>query len=180
MVDLTFPQAGDLPDAAYFASSGIGRSGIINGLTFSADFAVPEVTVAAGKAVINRGDMDTAHPNISPQETVSDALAIVEIDAQTVSLAGGVLNHIFLDANVTNDDSGTVVANTANSKPTIASVKIGEVNTSQNTVAEGWNRITDSGVLTFPDESAADEQSTKLQEGTIVYARDTNTHFFVE
>jgi hypothetical protein len=124
--------------------------------------------------------MDTAHPNITPQETVSDALAVVEINAQTVGLAAGGVNHIFLDANVANDDSGTVVANTTNAKPTQASVKIGEVNTSQDTVAEGWNRITDSGVLTFPDESAADEQSVKLQEGTIVYARDSNTHFFVQ
>jgi hypothetical protein len=179
MTQLTFPQAGDLPDAAYFAASGIGRSGIINGLTFSADFSVPEVTVASGKAVIDRGDMETAHPNISPQETVSDAFAAVEIDPQTLNLDSAALNHIFLDANVANDDSGSVIANTTGNRPTTASLKIGEVDTSSNSTSEGWNRIADDATLTFPDQDAADKQSAFLQEGTIVYERDTNTHFFV-
>jgi len=79
MVELTFPQPGDLPDAAYFAfATGRARSGIISGLTFAADFTVPEVTIDPGKAVIDRGDMTTAHPNIDPAETVSDAVAVVD------------------------------------------------------------------------------------------------------
>lgn len=180
MVRLTFPQPGDLPDAAYFAfAAGRGQSGIISGLSFNADFAVPEVTVTAGKAVIDRGNMTTAHPNIDPAETVSDAAAIVEIDSQTVALDSGVLNHIYLDANVSSDDSGAVVANTSGSPPTTASLKIGEVDTSSNSVSEGWNRIADDGTLTFPDSAAANDASSRLQEGTIVYERANDTHFFV-
>jgi len=180
MVELTFPQPGDLPDAAYFAfATGRARSGIINGLTFAADFTVPEVTVDPGKAVIDRGDMTTVHPNIDPAETVSDAVAVVEIESQTVALASGTLNHIFLDANVANDDSGTVVANTTGAKPTTASLKIGEVDTSNDTTSEGWNRIADDGTLTYPDSSAATDASVRLQEGTIVYERASDTHFFV-
>jgi hypothetical protein len=180
MVELTFPQPGDLPDAAYFAfATGRARSGIISGLTFTADFTVPEVTIVPGKAVIDRGDMTTSHPNINPEETVSDAVAVIEIESQTVTLTSGTLNHIFLDANVGADDSGTVIANTTGSKPTVASLKIGEVDTSGNTVSEGWNRIADDGTLTFPDQDAATEESARLQEGTIVYERATDTHFFV-
>jgi hypothetical protein len=180
MVELTFPQPGDLPDAAYFAfATGRARSGIINGLTFAADFTVPEVTVDPGKAVIDRGDMTTVHPNIDPAETVSDAVAVVEIESQTVALASGTLNHIFLDANVANDDSGAVVANTTGTKPTNASLKIGEIDTSANSVSEGWNRIADDGTLTFPDSGAASDASSRLQEGTIVYERASDTHFFV-
>jgi len=180
MVELTFPQPGDLPDAAYFAfATGRARSGIISGLTFATDFSAPEVTVDPGKAVIDRGDMTTVHPNISPAETVSDAVAVVEIESQTVALASGTLNHIFLDATVANDDSGTVVANTTGSKPTIASLKIGEIDTSANSVSEGWNRIADDGTLTFPDSGAATDASSRLQEGTIVYERANDTHFFV-
>jgi hypothetical protein len=180
MVELTFPQPGDLPDAAYFAfATGRARSGIINGLAFAADFTVPEVTVDPGKAVIDRGDMTTVHPNIDPAETVSDAVAVVEIESQTVALAPGTLNHIFLDANVANDDSGTVVANTTGAKPTTASLKIGEVDTSSNSVSEGWNRIADDGTLTVPDSGAAGDASSRLQEGTIVYERASDTHFFV-
>jgi len=181
MVELTFPQPGDLPDAAYFAfATGRARSGIINGLTFAADFTVPEVTVDPGKAVIDRGDMTTVHPNIDPAETVSDAVAVVEIESQTVALASGILNHIFLDANVANDDSGTVVANTTGAKPTTASLKIGEIDTSADTTSEGWNRIADDGTLTFPDSGAASDASSRLQEGTIVYERTGDTHFFVK
>jgi len=181
MVELTFPQPGDLPDAAYFAfATGRARSGIINGLTFAADFTVPEVTVDPGKAVIDRGDMTTVHPNINPAETVSDAVAVVEIESQTVALASGTLSHIFLDANVSNDDSGTVVANTTGAKPTTASLKIGEIDTSANSVSEGWNRIADDGTLTYPDSTAATDASSRLQEGTIVYERANDTHFFVE
>lgn len=180
MVELTFPQPGDLPDAAYFAfATGRARSGIISGLTFAADFTVPEVTVDAGKAVIDRGDMTTVHPNIDPAETVSDAVAVVEIESQTVALASGTLNHIFLDANIANDDSGTVVANTTGAKPTTASLKIGEIDTSADTTSEGWNRIADDGTLTFPDSDAATDVSSRLQEGTIVYERANDTHFFV-
>jgi len=180
MVELTFPQPGDLPDAAYFAfATGRARSGIINGLTFSADFTVPEVTVDPGKAVINRGDMTTAHPIIDPPETVSDAVAVVEIESQTVALASGTLNHIFLDANIANDDSGAVVTNTTGSKPTTASLKIGEIDTSADTTSEGWNRIADDGTLTYPDSTAATDASSRLQEGTIVYERASDTHFFV-
>lgn len=180
MVRLTFPQPGDLPDAAYFAfASGRGRSGIISGLAFTPDFARPEVVVDPGKAIINRGDMTTAHPNIDPAETVSDAVAVVEIESQTVALASGSLNHIFLDADIANDDSGTVVSNTTGAKPTTASLKIGEVDTSADTVSEGWNRIADDGTLSYPDLEAANEESGRLQEGTIVYERANDTHFFV-
>lgn len=180
MVRLTFPQPGDLPDAAFFAfANGRARSGIISGLTFAADFSTPEVAVDPGKAIINRGDMTTTHPNIDPAETVSDAVAVVEIESQTVTLASGSLNHILLDAGVGNDDSGTVVSNTTGSKPTTASLKIGEVDAGNNTVSDQWNLIADDGTLTYPDTDAATDASGRLREGTIVYERATNTHFFV-
>jgi len=166
MVDLTFPQAGDLPDAAYFAFlAGRGRSGIISGLTLTPDFTVPEVTVAPGKAIIDRGDMTTAHPNIDPSETVSDAVAVVEIDAQTRSLTLDAVNEIFLDATTTNDDSATVVATTSGSPPTGESLKIGEVDTSTDTASEQWNKIEDDGSLSFPDSEAVFDTLASLPDG---------------
>jgi Zn-dependent metalloprotease len=180
MADLTFPQPADLPDAAYFAfQSGRGRSGIISGLQLTPDFSVPEVTIAAGKAIIDRGNMQTVHPNIQPSETVRDAVAVVQIDPQTKSLNSSSINSIFLVANVANDDSATVTVNTTNTEPTPASVKIGEIDTSSNTVEEQWNLITNSATLSFPSESAADSESTRLREGTIVYDRKNNTQFTV-
>jgi len=137
------------------------------------------VAVDPGKAVIDRGDMTTSHPNIDPAETVSDAVAVVEIESQTVALASGSLNHVFLDAGIANDDSGGIITNTTGTKPTTESLKIGEVDTSADTTSEGWNRIADDGTLTFPDSDAATDASSRLQEGTIVYERANDTHFFV-
>jgi len=172
MVQLTFPQAGDLPDAAYFAfARGRGRSGIINGLTLTPDFSVPEVTVAAGKAIIDRGEMETEHPNITPSETVSDAAAAVEIESQTVPLTTGATNELYLDVNVGNDDSGTVVATTAGSAPTTASFKIGEVDPVNDTTSEQWNKIEDDGTLSFPDADAAGAVLSSLPPGVAVIDR---------
>jgi hypothetical protein len=128
--------------------------------------------------VVDRGAVNTSDPSISPSETVSDGAVVVQIDAQTVGLTGGTLNHIFLEARPDVDDSGTVVSDTNSSRPP-ASLKIGEVDAGSNTVSEGWNRIADDGTLTFPDEQSADDQSSLLQEGTILYARDDDAHFFV-
>jgi hypothetical protein len=182
MVRLTFPQPGDLPDAAYFSSL-IGRkqSAIVSGLGLNPDFSVPETTVNAGKAVIDRGDMTTSHPDISPAETVRDAAAVVEIDAQTIGLTSNAINHIYLDANVGVDDSAVAVANTTNSAPSPESFKIGELDTSNNTFTERWNLLLgDGSELSFPDEAAADEQSAKLRSGTIVFVRSVGELFFVD
>lgn len=172
MTELTFPQPGDLPDAAYFAfATGRGRSGIISGLTLAAEFSIPEVTVDPGKAVIDRGDMTTVHPNINPPDTVSDAVAVVEIESQTVGLNPDALNHIFLDANTDQDDSGVVVSNTTGSKPTPESVKIGEVDTATDTVSEQWNLITDDGTLSYPNADAANTSLQSLSTGVTVIDR---------
>lgn len=180
MTDITFPQPGDQPDAALFAAmNGIGRSGVASGLGFSVDFTVPDVEVQPGKAIIDRGDMTTQHPDIQPSESISDAIAAVEIDAKAKSLTANALNHIFLDANTGTDDAPQIVINTTGSRPTTASVKIGEIDTNTNEISEGWNRLTDSGGLSFPDFEAADKQSAFLQEGTVVYDRADDTHFFV-
>jgi hypothetical protein len=128
--------------------------------------------------VIDRGSVDTSDPSISPVETISDATVIVEIDSQTVNLDSGALNHIFLEARPDVDDSGTVVPDTNSTRPP-AALKIGEADTSANTVSEGWNRLTDSGTLTFPDEQAADDQSSFLEKGTFVFVRDTEESFVV-
>lgn len=181
MPDLSFPQTGDLPDFAHFATlRGTGIAGIINGLTFSVDFNALELTVSEGKALINRPQAQTSHPQISPPETVTDAAIVVEIDQKTVSLTSGQINHIFVQATVNADDAPQVKANTTDDKPTPASVKIGEVDAADNTVSEGWNRLIKSGI-SFPDERAATREAnqSRLQPGTIIFARDVQNQFTI-
>lgn len=183
MVDYTVPQHGDIPDAALWAflAGTPPTSVIVSGLEFTPSYGVPELDVAGGKAVVDRGSMTTAHPNIDPPETYDDAVAVVQIDSQTVALDAGVVNHIFLDGNVANDDSGTVVANTTGDLPSPASVKIGEVDTSTDSASGQWRLVADDGTLTFPSEAAIDAEDAagRLREGTSVYDRAENTKYVI-
>jgi hypothetical protein len=184
MVDVTVPQHGDLPDAALWAflAGAPPTSQILTGLAFdTVDYAVPEVTVAGGKAIVDRGAMTTAHPNIDPPETYEDSVAAVQIDSLTVGLDDGVLNHIFLDGNVANDDSGTIVANTSGDLPSTAAFKIGEVDTGADSASEQWRLVADDGTLTFPTEAAIDAEDAagRLREGTDVYDRAENAKYVI-
>jgi hypothetical protein len=179
MPDFSFPQTGDVPEFSYFGSlRGTGVSGVVNGFEFTVDFTIPELTVAEGKALINRAQTQTTHPNITPPDNPTDVAIVVELNQKTVSLTGGQLNHIFIQAGVNADDVPQVNANTTDDKPTAASVKIGEVNTAADTVTDGWNRLIKSGV-SFPDERAArrEAEQSRLRPGTIIFARDVDTQF---
>lgn len=183
MTNLVFPQPGDLPDAAYFAfQSGRGVSGIVSGLTLNPDFTAPAVTVAGGKAVINRGSMTTDHPNITPVETVRDAVAVAEIDETTVTLDSSTVNHLFFDAGVGSGDDPAIIATAGDTKPTTASFKIGAVDTQSNTAREQWNLISESGTLTYPDEQAIDSEDgqNRLSSGTLVFDRTASRLFVIE
>lgn len=179
MTDLTFPQHGDLPDAAYWAFLGgtPPTSCIVSGLGLTPDYTAPDVDVAGGKALIDRGTMDTSHPNIDPAESLEDSVAVVQVDAQTVVLDDGATNQIFLRANVGSDDSPELVANTTGNAPSEASMKIGEVDTAVDTVSEQWRLVAADGTLTFPDKSAANSAAPELPNGTVVYSRDEEAHW---
>jgi len=179
MTELTFPQHGDLPDASYwaFAAGTPPTSCIVSGLALTPDYAVPDVDVAGGKAVINRGEMDTADPRIDPPESLQDSVAVVQVESQTVALDDGATNHLWLQANVASDDSPQVVANTTGTAPTTASVKIGEVDTAADTASGQWRLVAPDGTLTFPSKTAASAATGELADGTVVYDRDGDEHY---
>lgn len=179
MTEITFPQHGDLPDAAFWAFLGgtPATSCIVSGLGLTPDYATPDVEVGGGKAIIDRGTMDTAHPNIDPPESLEDSVAVAQVDSQTVALDDGATNHLFLQANVASDDSPQVVANTTGDAPSDASVKIGEVDTANDTVSSQWRLVAADGTLTFPDEAAASAAAGELPNGTVVYTRSEEIHW---
>jgi hypothetical protein len=179
MTEVTFPQHGDLPDAAFWAFLGgtPATSCIVSGLGLTPDYATPDVEVGGGKAIIDRGTMDTAHPNIDPPESLEDSVAVAQVDSQTVALDDGATNHLFLQANVASDDSPQVVANTTGDAPSDASVKIGEVDTANDTVLSQWRLVAADGTLTFPDEAAASAAASELPNGTVVYTRSEEIHW---
>jgi hypothetical protein len=181
--NLTYPQTGDLPDAVLLGAlvNARGQGAIINGFQLTADFAVPEVEVATGQAVIQTGPRDTTHPNITPAKTITETSVIVEINPQTVPLSSNALNSLFLDARLSVDDGAQVVANTTDTAPSAASIKIGEVNTSNQTTAEQLRLLADDGTLTFPTRGAIDraDANGRLPVGADVFDRANEEKFTV-
>lgn len=183
MTDHTYPQHGDIPDAANLAQllrAGAQTSAIVSGLGFTVDYIVPELTVDAGVAVVARPQMSTADPRIDPDETRTNAAIVVELDATTIALDAGATNHVFLDANVGTDSTPIVDANTTNDAPSDESFKIGEVDADVDESSERWRYVAADGTLTFPDESALDDTAANLRHGTVLFDRETNTHYRVD
>jgi hypothetical protein len=180
--NLTYPQTGDLPDATLLGAlvNARGQGAIINGFQLTTDFAVPEVEVATGQAVIQTGPRDTTHPNITPPKTITETSVIVEINPQTVALSSG-LNSLFLDARLSVDDGAQVVANTTDTAPSAASIKIGEVDTNNQTAAEQLRLLADDGTLTFPTRGAIDraDANGRLPVGADVFDRANEEKFTV-
>lgn len=181
--DFTWPQHGDEPDASHFAYAygALARSAgyITDGLHFSnIDYAGTNVDVAQGRAVIQRDNMTTASSDIASQ-TFDNVGMVVGYNGNNVGLTDGTVNHLYLDANVSTDDSPVVVTQTSATKPSNASLKIGEIDTSSDTASEQWNLITADGTLTFPDVDALDAAATNFRAGTVLYDRGGNEHYEV-
>jgi len=168
----------DINYAAYFgALTHAGRpvGCIVDGLgltNYSA--STPSIDVTAGKAVVTRASAtDGSNVSIDGQSIVA------QLDARTgVSLTDGAVNELFVAVDTDALDNPRIAASTTGA-PSDPSTKIGEIDTSADTTSEGWNRIADDGTLTYPDSDAATAASSRLQEGTIVYERAGDTHFFV-
>lgn len=185
MANHTYFQHGDEPDAANFAQAhgaATLSSYIVKGFEFSVDLSIPELTVAPGVATIQRPTFSTASPNIDPAETRENAAHPIESEQKTAALTDNAVNHVFLDVNTGTDSTPEIVVNTTGDKPTEESMKIGQVDTNQTTASEAisdqWYLAAPGGVLTFPDEQAADMAGANLREGAVVYARSENTHYF--
>lgn len=108
----TFPQSGDADDAEHFGAM-IGHNNMANfvadGLTLTPDYTVPELSVSTGKAFIQVAS-DTAS---SSGDTILKVNRVVQVPAQTVSLADSATNYVYLEPDFSTDDNGTVSAYTS-------------------------------------------------------------------
>jgi len=152
----------------------IKREGIVDGLELSnLDTAAPSIDVAAGKTV-HIVPTQVAEATLDDGSTVSeqrDQVQIVaHVDSQTVSLTDGTVNELFIDPQVNTDDSPQVEVVTTGTTSSNA-VKIGEVDTSADTVSGQFNRIEPDGTLSFPDADAANAALSSLPDGVGVIDR---------
>jgi len=185
MAEYTLIQSGDA-DAAENVGALAGTipvHHIVDGLALSGyDPAAPSIDVDAGKTahVLETATAEWTEDDGTQRSEQRDHVQLVShLDGQTLDLDDGAVNHLFLDANVANDDSGTVVANTTGDAPSAASFKIGEVDTANDSTSERWSLVAADGTLTYPDKAAADAASASLPVGTVVYDRATSSHYYV-
>jgi len=176
MARYTVLQSGDFNAAENFGAlaGDIDRNGIVSGLALSNyDSAAPSIDVAAGKTV-HVVDSQTAEAKLDDGTTISEqrdqVQLVCHVDSQTVSLTDDTANELYLDPQPASDDSPQLVSVTSGSPPTDA-VKIGEVDTSNDTVSEQWNKIEDDGTLSFPDADAANAALSSLPDGVVVIDR---------
>lgn len=161
----TFPQSGDADDAEHFASM-IGadnRSDYVEqGMSFTVDYTVPEVTVSTGKAFISQASATAS----SSGDSILTPNYVVQTDEQTVSLTDNAVNEIYVDPQFNTDDSGVIVAST--SSLTGDELKIGEVDTSADT-SSTTNREPDARL------GSLDVVSGDITDGTnVIYDQSNN------
>jgi len=164
--------------AAYFgALTHAGRpvGCIVDGLALTNYAAsTPSINVDAGTAVVTRASA-TDGSNIS----IDGQSVVAQLDARTgVSLTDGAVNELFVAVDTDALDNPRIVASTTGA-PSDPSTKIGEVDTSNDTVSSQWYLLTDSGHLSFPTESDASSASSSLRAGTQLYDRTNDAYFKV-
>jgi hypothetical protein len=146
---LTFPQHGDARDAAFFASYGgaaVPVSGIVDGFDItSPDFTNLTVDVTRGKAVILSESKTTVSKRIDPNKTLDDAAHVVQFTGTTdITISNSTVNELFVDPRLNEVNDPRIVVNPTT---TTEKLKIGEVDTTNNTVSEQWNLIRADGTL---------------------------------
>jgi hypothetical protein len=166
---------GDNNDAARFGAL-VGAtqpvSCIINGLTFSnVDFTNLTVAVDSGKFYAVADDVGVATANES-----RDGVAHVNGHTGTtgLSLTDSAVNHVYAYADLDVKDDVKIAINTTNTSPSYPSVKIGEIDTTDNTVSEQWNLLTEDGTLSYPNADAANTALQSLPTGVTVIDRSND------
>lgn len=177
MADYTLIQSGDADAAENVGAlaGDIDRTGIVSGLALSNyDAATPSVDVASGKTVhvLDSALAEWTLDDGTQQSEQRDQVQLVcHLDAQTTTLTDSDVNHLFVEPNWDTDDSPEIVTNTTGSAPSTDALKIGEVDTANDTVSGQWHLINPDGTLTFPDGNAASAALSSLPDGTPVYDR---------
>lgn len=166
----TFPQNGDNDDAENFGQM-IGHDIlsdlVITGMGFTVDYTVPEVTIGTGVAAI-RVSSDTAP---STGETRLNVTRVVQLPQNTISLTDNDVNHIYVEPDFSTDDNGSFAAYTNTSNASADALKIGEVDTSNDTSTE-LNRGATAGVDVAEDGSVVTTGSSEIDFTTGITASD--------
>lgn len=136
MTEQVFPQNGDFDDGENFAHLK-GQSNLLDyvetGMDFTYNAGGPSVDIAAGKAYIEVSSGTGAQSG----KTFTRLGYVVEKNAtNAVPLTNNDVNYIWLEANEGTDDAAAYEVTLADTPPSDGSVKIGEIDTTNDTVTE--------------------------------------------
>lgn len=143
MADFVFPEDGgtgatdgDFNDAANFGSlaqaTGL-KDYVVQGLNFTLNAGTPSLDISEGKAVVTANSV-TANQS---GETRDGIAFVADMDARTgIGLTDGDVNHVFLQVDLSTDDTINIIVNTTNSAPAQPYVKLGTVDTTNDTTTE--------------------------------------------
>lgn len=167
---------GDPLDAANFgavAYSPNTSDAILSGLGLvNPDYTGVTIDVESG--VAKASDTNVTTPNDGTRQSV---VYNAEADARSgLALTDNAVNHVYLDIENAADDSLSIVINTTGTAPSDPSLKLGEVDTVNDTTSSQWNLKTESGELSYPSATAATSEAGNLTDGTVVYTRDTDRY----
>lgn len=134
----------DWSDAAHIAQHGFNETWsdvVLTGLSFTVDFGVPDFDLSSGSCRISDTSAQTQdHSGVSPaqsQRTLDQVVYAGQLDSRTgVSLTDSAVNHIFIQFDLTSNDTINVVTNTTGSSPSDPAFKIGEIDTANDTSRE--------------------------------------------
>jgi len=133
----TFPQTGDTNDAAQFAQM-IGQSNLTDfveqGLRFTPDYTVPEVSISDGVCYIHTSTTDSSADNI----TVEGTGYVLQVDSDTLSLDDNSTNYIYVHANLNAQDDPYLQVHSSE-QSTDSALLIGTIDTSSDEATE-FNR----------------------------------------
>ncbi|AFH21853.1 hypothetical protein OSG_eHP11_00030 [environmental Halophage eHP-11] len=153
----------DFISAGYETLPRPDTAAIIGGCDLTPDFGVPDVDLGAGIVQVPNSGISVQSSDQTSFDTAlpEDGYQAIIIPSSVTGLGldASAVNEIYLFHDETSQDSVTIRHGSSVSTPSKPSIKIGEVDTSNNTTSEQW-RLARGGELTFPDESAIDSAIT--------------------
>jgi len=154
-------------------------SAILNGLGFTANFTTPSFDLGSGVAYVEtsgaavQSGSQTTYDTTVPGNQYQHV--IVPSNVTGLSLDDNAVNEIWIAHDDQNQDSAFIRHGSGLSEPSGPSHKLGEIDTTGDTVSEQWGLVAADGTLTYPDATVASNQQSALGSDTVVYDRANGT-----
>jgi len=178
--DFVFPEdagtgaaGGDNADAANFATLAYATGFVdlaVSGLTVTPDYAVPDFDLSAGLCVVTDASAQEAQTTEMRDQGV--AYSVIVAARTGVALTDAAVNEVFIDVDLSSDDTLSITVTSDGSSPSQPYLKIAEVDTSNDTVTH-YNTIQETN-----DVFASLSDIPNVPEGQAVWVQDEERYYY--